>query len=100
MMFRWFDFNQRLNDQGLIDFELPQIFYTSIFQHKLKPHILQHDIEANSKQIYAFAREKKTLFQKILSRNGGASACACGPKARPHLLSEIFQERSFAVVKV
>ena len=50
MMFRWFDFNQRLNDQGLIDFELPQIFHTSIFQHKLKPHILRHDIKANSKQ--------------------------------------------------
>ena len=58
MMFRWFDFNQRLNDQGLIDFELPQIFYTSIFQHKLKPNILQHDIEANSKQNVSFYLKK------------------------------------------
>ena len=68
MMFRWFDFNQRLNDQGLIDFELPQIFHTSIFQHKLKPHILRHDIKANSKQHLYFDRKKKTLFQKSLSK--------------------------------
>ena len=58
MMFRWFDFNQRLNDQGLIDFELPQIFDARIYQRKAKPHILQRDIEANSKQYPCFYRKK------------------------------------------
>ena len=75
MMFRWFDFNQRLNDQGSIDFELPQIFHTSIFQHKLKPHILRHDIKANSKQHLYFDRKKNT-FPKNLFQEMGAQALA------------------------
>ena len=84
MMFRWFDFNHRLNDQGLIDFELPQIFYTSIFQHKLKPHISQYDIETNSNQHLYFYENKKS-FLKNPFKKWGASACACRPKAHPHL---------------
>ena len=99
MIFRRFDFNQRLNDQGEIDFELPQIFDTSIFQHKKKTHLLQHDIETNSKQSLYFYRNKK-LFQKNPFKKWGPSACACGPKARPHLLKEIFLEKIFVSVKV
>ena len=64
-MLRWFDFNQRLNDQGLIDFELPQIFYTSIFQHNLKPHILQHDIEAKTKQNLCFYEKREFLEKRF-----------------------------------
>ena len=68
MMFRWFDSNQRLNDQGFIDLELPQIFYTSIFQHKSKPHISKRNFKLDAKQN---SYVKENIFKKSLSRNGG-----------------------------
>jgi hypothetical protein len=95
MMFRWFDFNQRLNDQGLIDFELPQIFHTSIFQHKLKPHILRHDIKANSKQHLYFDRKKKHFSKKSLSINGGGLSAR--KRLRPHFLKGFFKKVFFSV---
>ena len=72
-MFRWFDSNHRLNDQGFIDLELPQIFYTSIFQHKSKPHISKRDFKLDAKQNSCFYRKysSKKSFQEM-----GAQALA------------------------
>ena len=50
MMFRWFDYNQGLNDQRLIYLEVHHTTYTSIFQHKTKSHILKRDIEVASQK--------------------------------------------------
>ena len=83
MMFRWFDFNHRLNDQGLIDFELPQIFYTSIFQHNLKPHILQHDIEAKTKQNVCFYEKKNAFPKNIFQEMGGQALALAGRRPAP-----------------
>ena len=94
MMFRWFDFNQRLNDQGLIDIKLQHIFYTSIFKHKLKPHILRHDIKANSKQHLYFDR-KKTLFQKISFKKWGRKRLCLRAEGPPPFIERDFLEKFF-----
>ena len=59
------DSNQRLNDQGFIDLEQPQIFYTSIFQHKSKPHFSKRGCQLDAKQNSCFYRKffSKNLFQ-------------------------------------
>ena len=93
MMFSWFDSNQRLNDQGLIDLQLPHISHTSIFPHKSKSNISKRTFRVDSKHISYSHRnqfpppQKKKLFQEM-----GASACACGgPKARlPHFFESAF----------
>ena len=95
MMFRWFDSNQRLNDQGFIDLELPQIFYTSIFQHKSKPHISKRDFKLDAKQNSCFYR--KFSSEKSLSRNGGqALALAAGRRPASPFLERIFVERALS----
>ena len=73
------DSNQRLNDQGFIDLEQPQIFYTSIFQHKSKPHFSKRGCQLDAKQNSCFYRKisLKNLFQEMggkrlrLRRGGG-----------------------------
>ena len=61
------DSNQRLNDQGFIDLEQPQIFYTSIFQHKSKPHFSKRGCQLDAKQNSCFYRKfsSKNLFQEM-----------------------------------
>ena len=92
MMFRWFDSNQRLNDQGFIDLELPQIFYTSIFQHKSKPHISKRNFKLDAKQNSYVYRKYflKNLFQEM--RGGGPSARRKRKRLPPHFLKEIFKK--------
>ena len=51
------DSNQRLNDQGFIDLEQPQILYTSIFQHKSKPHFSKRGCQLDAKQNSCFYRK-------------------------------------------
>ena len=83
------DSNQRLNDQGFIDLEQPQIFYTSIFQHKSKPHISKRDFKLDAKQNSCFYR--KYSSEKSFQEMGGR---AFGPPQAqalaPHFLKYIF----------
>ena len=71
-----------------------QIFYTSIFQHKLKPHISQYDIETNSNQHLYFYENKKSILKNPFKKWGGKRLRlrAEGP---PPFLERYFLEKRF-----
>ena len=94
-MFRWFDSNQRMNDQGFIDSEPPQIFYTSIIiSAQVKTTHFETRLRTECKT--EFMLLQKTFFRKIVFKKWGAglrpaaSASACAP-----FLKNYFSEKCF-----
>ena len=95
MMFRWFDSNQRMNDQGFIDSEPPQIFYTSIIiSAQVKTTHFETRLRTECKT--EFMLLQKTFFRKIVFKKWGAglrpaaSASACTPISLKKFFYECF----------
>ena len=93
-MFRWFDSNQRSNDQGFINFRTVSDILHGYVSAQVKTTWIETRLQTvMQKRIHGFI---ENVFQKILSRNGGqALALAAGRRPDPHLFERDFLKKFF-----